>query len=921
MQKNRPIAYLIAKTAALLLLLSGGLFAFYNLFGSSGSYPAIEVATFLDTIAVPIDWAHFGTLSFPIQVDNYLVFQEFHSLPPAYTLLESYGFGIVVFAISVTALALFSTFRKLPFLLASSAWIILLTIFNPNGLNIGSLSSNIPLLIMIVGTVLPLVYFHVWNTDARFLSRWLVILFTTGGSLVGLIQLSPIVDPSLFLAEQSLVIGLGLALAWIFWQGHAVISASYLLLARANQHISMKISWQILGIAALYLVTLIFILLDLKGEVDLPFPTFSPLYLVLPIGILGWISTGAKLQQEPDIATRPAYLKALFVLGFSMSFWLIWKLEVSENRAATEFLKHLIVYSQFGFSLFFIVYLMSNFFSIMDSGKPVDKILYKPYSLPYYHLRIGGLIAILVVVIYMDAVLAPQVSSLTTNLRADYYYQTGQKLEASILYENSWAAYRKNPKAKNATAHLLFELNQPTVAKANLDESQAEAPQVDNILLLSSRMLRENKLFEAVFYLENGLARFPDNPYLINNLALLKVKLQKGVEALSLLETHQTASPVIASNLIALQNKLRTEQSQEARGTGLPTQINSLAGKNLQQEPRGAEELNALRQALRTETSPMLINAGIRNLLSIPNNSGTEQDIAWIDSITRKPEMLDYLMQMQETASIRSLAGGRVTESVKNLNGLAFRNPGDAGYYLNLTAGILARNLDFEKASKDILVAEEKGFKAFRPYHLMILDLGGLEAKSAEMRTKYGVQDAPSPDVFLTLLSRFNQTIPDMLYDQWSTLPTDEMKATWAYLLLERKSHGLTKFQLNELGNSLKGRVEKEEKLAQFLQNPDWSDQSSLLALCEFLNVGEELTANPYHTPLILSAADRLPDPLAQYELLNTASEFNKDPLLWIRKVQAAKRIGLDNYATDAIQEMSTWMSWDEIEVLQAIDY
>src|SRR5690606_13127183 len=317
----------------------------------------------------------------------------------------------------------------------------------------------------------------------------------------------------------------------------------------------------------------------------------SPLLLILPIGILGWISTVAKLEQEPDIAAQPAYLKALFVLGFSLSFWVIWKLDVSENQAAAEFLKHLIVYSQFGFSLFFIVYLMSNFLSIMDSGKPVDKVLYKPYSLPYYHLRIGGLIAILVVMIYMDAVLAPQVSSLTTNLRADYYYQTGQKLEASILYENSWSAYRKNPKAKNATAHLLFELNQPTVAKAHLDESQAEAPQVENILLLSSRMLRENKLFEAVFYLENGLTRFPDNPYLVNNLALLKVKLQKAEEALSLLEAQRAAIPVISSNWIALQTKLNYEDAQDAAGSGLPTQINLLARKSLLREPHTPEEL------------------------------------------------------------------------------------------------------------------------------------------------------------------------------------------------------------------------------------------------------------------------------------------------------------------------------------------
>ena len=74
-------------------------------------------------------------------------------------------------------------------------------------------------------------------------------------------------------------------------------------------------------------------------------------------------------------------------------------------------------------------------------------------------------------------------------------------------------------------------------------------------------------------------------------------------------------------------------------------------------------------------------------------------------------------------------------------------------------------------------------------------------------------------------------------------------------------------------------------------------------------------------TPLVLSAADRAGDPLLAYEIINSASDFNQDPLLWIRKVQAAKRIGLDNYATAAIQEMSTWLTWDEIEKLQMTNY
>lgn len=921
MLKNTPNFNHLGKILALLFLVTGVFFAAYSLIFGSPYYPNIVPATFLDTLPINLEWVNLGTLSFPIEVDNFLVFQEFHALPPGFTLTESYLFGGIVFLVSVSALALFSTFKKIPFLVFGAVWIILLTLTNSNGLNIGSPSSNTPLIILIIGTVLPITYFHVWKPNASLGLRWIVVLLTSGAAVLALIKLSPIANPSLYLAEQSLVIGIGMVLAWIFWQGHGVISGLYILLARANQNVSMKISWQILGISALYFLTLIFLLLDLKGEVNLPFPTFSPLYLILPVGILGWLSTSEKLAQVPEIAAEPKVLKALFLLGFGISFWMIWKLEISGNQAAGEFIKHLIIYSQFGFSLFFVVYILSNFLSVMDTGKAVDKILFKPYSLPYYHLRIGGMISILVVTIYMDAVLAPQANSMTTNILGDYYYQTNQKLEASILYENSWAAFRKNQKAKNATAHLLFDLNQPTLAKEHLDQSFSEAAQVDNIILHSARMIRENRPLEAEYYLKNGLMRFPENPFLINNLALVYVQIQKPEEALAILSGSNSENPVLSSNLIALQSKLKKEQTEPETVDQLIARINQVASNNLAGSITASDELQILRADLEKETSPMLLNAGSRNLFSIKDFTETTEDLIWLDSIGKNPEMLDYLMQMQETASIRSLSAGRVTEAVKNINGLAFRNPGSAGYYLNLTAGILAQNLDFEKASKDIIVAEEKGFKALRPYHFTILRLGGSVDKALELEEKYLVPISNSPDEFLVLLSKFNQSIPDKLFDQWNLITNEEWKSTFALLLLERKAHGLTKFQLNELGNFLKGKVENEELLTVFLMNPDWSNQESLISFTQFLNVGEELSANPYKTPLVLSAADRLADPLDQYELLNTASEFNKDPMLWIRKVQAAKRIGLDNYATAALEEMSKWLTWDEIEFLQGTNY
>jgi hypothetical protein len=270
---------------------------------------------------------------------------------------------------------------------------------------------------------------------------------------------------------------------------------------------------------------------------------------------------------------------------------------------------------------------------------------------------------------------------------------------------------------------------------------------------------------------------------------------------------------------------------------------------------------------------------------------------------------------------LRSLGAGRINEAVKNLNGLAFRNPGDAAYYLNLTGLVQAQQLDFQKASRDLILAEEKGFKAIEPYHLAILELGGFAEKAAELALKFPEKANFKLSEEINLFGKFNQQLPEKLFEIWKTISKEEFKTAFGIKLLSHKAHGLTKSQLAEIGKSLSGKVNAENELQVFLKNPDWSDANSLGAFTRFLGLEEELTANPYFTPLVLSAADRAGDPLLAYEIINSASDFNQDPLLWIRKVQAAKRLGLDNYATAAIQEMSTWMTWDEIEKLQMANY
>lgn len=902
----------LVKLFTFLFLGVGAILAGYGIYGTTNSSPNLLAGAFVDRLPVPFSTLDIGTFQIPIQVDHFIVFQNYQVVPYPMGTTESLIFGGFILFLSVTVLATLSQFKKFPFLGAGIGWILVLTLANLNGLNIGGASSNLPLLLLLTATLLPTIYFHIWGNQLAFWIRWTVLALTTGGTVTLLILLSPIIQPSLYLAEQSLIIGLGLSIAWIFWQGHAVLSGLLVLVSKANAGVRAKTSIQFSGIAFLYLGILFYLLLHLKGEVSLPFEGFSILYLVFPLGHIGWYSSQEKLAQRDNLASSKPILQTLYLLGFIGALWTIWKLTSSQNQAGEELIKHLLLYSQIGFSLFFFIYVAINFFPLMNQGKAVHAVIFKPFVLPYYHLRIGGTIAFLVITTYLEATIAFQASSLTNNILGDYYYQTNQKLEASILYENSWDRYRYNPKAKNLTAQLLFELNQPSLAKEHLEESFDLAPQVDNILLLAERLQRENKPLEAVFYLENGLKFFPGNPYLSQNLALLYTLLKKEKEAVALLATLPKDNPLAAANWLALQVKLGNKVDPPSQPDDLIVSINWVAAARKNGLELEADILAGLKSKLEQEKSPLLIQAGYRNLLATQNLEDPSTDIAFLDSLAKREDFLEYSMQVQETAILRSLGAGRINEAVKNLNGLAFRNPGDAAYYLNLSGLILAQQLDFEKAAKDFAFSAEKGFQAQLPIHETIRNWVKIESGDGEGIRKENSLFSPE----FAFLGTFNQSHPKRLFTDWKNIPSAEFKLEIALKLLSHKAHGFSTLQLQELGEFLKGKVDREADLTAFLAQPDWTNPNSLKAFARFIGSSEELTANPYFCPLIWSAAMQTQDKLQAYELLQTASEFTKDPLIWAKKIKAAQELGLDSYASQAREEMKAWMSEEEIEAV-----
>jgi len=174
---------------------------------------------------------------------------------------------------------------------------------------------------------------------------------------------------------------------------------------------------------------------------------------------------------------------------------------------------------------------------------------------------------------------------------------------------------------------------------------------------------------------------------------------------------------------------------------------------------------------------------------------------------------------------------------------------------------------------------------------------------------------------YLKLIASFHETLGLRLWESWIKFPKNELKTDLAIRLLSHKLHDLSPDQLKQLANYISEEIGPQEKLDVFIANPDGKNPESLNAYLEWLNASEELNSNPYLTPLILFAEEKTEDPLMKYDILNDASEFNRDPILWMKKIRAANKIGLETYSYEAFMELKGWVSEQDLEKLKRANF
>jgi hypothetical protein len=672
------------------------------------------------------------------------------------------------------------------------------------------------------------------------------------------------------------------------------------------------------------MVALIF--LRLMGEMEWGFPLPPTFVLFILVGVLAYVDTRIKIRTVSQPYGHPWVGEGVFLIGFAITSWVWFRADLVANTPLSDFLQHLFIYSQLGFGTLFFLYLIANFMGIMNSGNAVDKILYRPPFFSLMHMRIGGLLSMLVLTIYADGIVGVQFGTASTHLSADYYYATARMREASILYENCFERYRKNQKALYSVAHIALEQKQPSQAINTLIRSFDTRPQVPGILLLSANLLNVGKVTEALFYLKEGLSYFPNNDYLRNNLALLSSRVNQGEEGHRLLSEMESHAALRDANRVGLEIKHRLPQQTDLAENNMAGRINALVRYNLT-----GEKAPFVLVTDSVSQGSLINKALLRNQWSNHATGDLAMDLRLLDSLIAQNFLPSEEAELRETAMVRNYQSDRINELLKTVNGLAFNFPNSAGFYHSFEASVFLGQMDIEKSAHAWVRADEKGFSKFSDEHLPILYFGGLPEEAEIIALKYNLSypdwmnwDASGnlvPNDTLRLFRGLSRLLPGLKRDFWQDfeqLSNPVLKGFFAYQVLLRKAHWLEEDEIDRLAEAIaasppSGVNDEIELLIQALKSKNMPEKSQNLNPF----YGQEPTGNAYWTPILLQQLASMKEDLDKYNLLQDAAQFNKDPLLWIELVRYSRILGLDRYASSNLNTMSEWISGEDLIELQ----
>ncbi len=553
-----PWPYRILYSLGILLFLSclGALgYAFY-LGDSQSIFWTTEGS--IDAVKVPFDYFEKHLLEFPIQTDAYLISEKF--VATNFQLIKwapkLYFLGIVIALLLIlTAISDLS----LTYYGVGLAFVMLfIANLNLEQLQVGEDIMDRWLLILAFVGYAPLSYlfFSYW-TRASYVLRLLIYSAITVALFFYASTETSLQAPFASMLAQSMAFPIIAVAGICLFAGYEIMRGLLFIVTNGASAPKQRTA-RLIFLSIIYLGNLGYGLAYMEYNVDLGVYFLHPtlvFLLTLLIGLWGLRERAESLHKIMPFAPTGAFL--YLGLGILCSLSVAYASFIG-NEALTEVYQTIIIQSHIGLGIGFLAYIYFNFKPIINAGKKVHLIFYKPPKLSFIFAWAFGTALIVGLqfgenfFIYDQSLAAYHTSVADAAALGGDNYEAKQYYNIAKTYDpvNYHLHYKLGSMAKaegqKEAAYFFFKNG---VARDGAPEAYAQ---------MSALNQKQGFSFQALYDLKDGIERFPNSGELLNNMGLMFTKTDVADSAyvyFKLARENSSRPEVVESNIFSLLTK------------------------------------------------------------------------------------------------------------------------------------------------------------------------------------------------------------------------------------------------------------------------------------------------------------------------------------------------------------------------------
>lgn len=351
-------------------------------------------------------------------------------------------------------------------------------------------------------------------------------------------KFSAINAPFLSVGAFGLTAGLALTFIFIFLVSHEVLAALYGLVSRNSEKGKNSLP-QILVVTAVFLVNAVLIYLENARRIEGNGWVIPPLVLYLA-------STVAGVWGFRNLSGQRGWFSfqgvgAWVYLGMALvATATIGLAYATGNTPLIELLEDYISIAFLGVGLCFFVHVGLNFWPLIKAGLPFHKVIYKPPFTPLLLARVGAVFVIFFLFSLKNRYSYFQLRAGISNAVGDFYLGEGDFRSAEVYYKSGANYDLYNLRSNLSLASMAMQAADPVSAWWFYEQAGEKTPHSLSAVGKSRSLEMQDRFFDAIFALKEGVERFPDEHRLYTNLARLQDRA--GVTDSVLLNLDQALS-------------------------------------------------------------------------------------------------------------------------------------------------------------------------------------------------------------------------------------------------------------------------------------------------------------------------------------------------------------------------------------------